>query len=77
MGSMGKKFAVIVGASALALAACSSDSDDSSGGGSGGDTVASQHDLSGVDLAIGSALDVFGGALPYDDVVAWCRARGM
>ena len=54
MGLMGKKFAVIVGASALALAACSSDSDDSSGGGSGGDTVASQYDLSGVDLAIGS-----------------------
>ena len=54
MGSMGKKFAVIVGASALALAACSSDSDDSSDGGSGGDTVASQYDLSGVDLAIGS-----------------------
>ena len=54
MGSMGKKFAVIVGASALALAACSSDSDDSSGGDSGGDSVASQYDLSGVDLAIGS-----------------------
>ena len=30
-----------------------------------------------VDLAIGSALDIFGGALPYKDVVAWCRARGM
>ena len=51
---MGKKFAVIVGASALALAACSSDSNDSSGGDSGGDSVASQYDLSGVDLAIGS-----------------------
>ena len=54
MGSMGKKFAVIVGASALALAACSSDSDDSSDSDSGGDTVASQYDLGGVDLAIGS-----------------------
>ena len=30
-----------------------------------------------VDLAIGSALDVFGGALPYEKVVSWCRARGM
>jgi len=28
-----------------------------------------------VDLAIGSALDIFGGALPYADVVAWARAR--
>ena len=30
-----------------------------------------------VDLAIGSALDIFGGALPYAEVVGWCRARGM
>lgn len=28
-----------------------------------------------VDLAIGSALDCFGGKLPYDDVVAWSRKR--
>jgi phosphoribosylformimino-5-aminoimidazole carboxamide ribotide isomerase len=24
-----------------------------------------------VDVTVGSALDCFGGALPYDDVVAW------
>ena len=29
-----------------------------------------------VDLAIGSALDIFGGALPYADVGAWGKARG-
>ncbi|MCX7047879.1 MAG: phosphoribosylformimino-5-aminoimidazole carboxamide ribotide isomerase [Candidatus Sumerlaeota bacterium] len=28
-----------------------------------------------VDLTIGSALDIFGGPLPYADVVAWNRAR--
>ena len=28
-----------------------------------------------VDLAIGSALDIFGGALAYDDVVAWGRRQ--
>ena len=28
-----------------------------------------------VDLAIGSALDIFGGQLSYDSVVDWCRAR--
>lgn len=28
-----------------------------------------------VDLAIGSALDIFGGALPYADVVAWEQQR--
>ncbi len=28
-----------------------------------------------VDLTIGSALDIFGGDVPYDDVVAWHRAR--
>ena len=57
MGSMSKKFAVILGASALALAACSSDSGDSADSGSGdsgGDTVASQYDMSGIDLSIGS-----------------------
>jgi osmoprotectant transport system substrate-binding protein len=57
MGSMSKKFAVILGASALALAACSSDSGDSAdsdSGESGGDTVASQYDMSGIDLSIGS-----------------------
>ena len=26
-----------------------------------------------VDLTIGSALDIFGGSLPYDDVIAWQR----
>ena len=30
-----------------------------------------------VDLAIGSALDIFGGPLPYAQVVDWCRARGV
>ena len=30
-----------------------------------------------VDLAIGSALDIFGGGLPYASVVAWSRERGM
>jgi len=30
-----------------------------------------------VDLAIGSALDIFGGPLPYADVVNWARARGV
>lgn len=30
-----------------------------------------------VDLAIGSALDIFGGQLPYAEVVQWCRERGM
>ncbi|MDC3376999.1 hypothetical protein OAV85_03235 [Candidatus Nanopelagicales bacterium] len=57
MGSMSKKFAVILGASALALAACSSDSGDSADSGSGdsaGDTVASQYDMDGIDLSIGS-----------------------
>jgi phosphoribosylformimino-5-aminoimidazole carboxamide ribotide isomerase len=28
-----------------------------------------------VDLSIGSALDIFGGDLPYEDVVAWQRAE--
>jgi phosphoribosylformimino-5-aminoimidazole carboxamide ribotide isomerase len=28
-----------------------------------------------VDVTVGSALDVFGGKLPYDDVVAWHRAQ--
>jgi len=28
-----------------------------------------------IDLTIGSALDIFGGSLPYKDVVAWERAR--
>ena len=34
------------------------------------------HSLGGgkVDLAIGSALDIFGGALPYTEVVAWAPA---
>jgi osmoprotectant transport system substrate-binding protein len=53
MGSMSKKFAVIVGASALVLAACSSDSDDSAGD-SGGDSIAGQYDMSGIDVAVGS-----------------------
>ena len=26
-----------------------------------------------VDAAVGSALDIFGGELPYDDVAAWSR----
>jgi len=29
----------------------------------------------GVDLTIGSALDLFGGDLPYADAVAWMRRR--
>lgn len=28
-----------------------------------------------VDVSVGSALDVFGGSLPYADVVAWSRAQ--
>ena len=28
-----------------------------------------------VDLTIGSALDLFGGSLPYADVVAWHRRK--
>ena len=28
-----------------------------------------------VDATIGSALDLFGGALPYADVLAWHRAQ--
>ena len=28
-----------------------------------------------VDVTVGSALDLFGGKLPYDDVVAWHRER--
>jgi phosphoribosylformimino-5-aminoimidazole carboxamide ribotide isomerase len=28
-----------------------------------------------VDLTIGSALDIFGGAVPYRDVVAWQRQQ--
>ncbi len=55
MGSMTKKFAVILGASALALAACSSDSGESAGGDSGGgDAIANQYDMSGIDVAVGS-----------------------
>ena len=48
MGSMSKKFAVILGASALALAACSSDSGDSADSGSddgGSDAIAAQFDI--------------------------------
>lgn len=30
-----------------------------------------------VDLAIGSALDIFGGQLPYGEVVQWAKARGL
>lgn len=30
-----------------------------------------------VDLAIGSALDIFGGALPYATVVQWAKERGL
>lgn len=30
-----------------------------------------------VDLTIGSALDIFGGKLPYEDVVKWQRAREL
>lgn len=30
-----------------------------------------------VDLTIGSALDIFGGAVPYADVVAWHRSRHL
>jgi phosphoribosylformimino-5-aminoimidazole carboxamide ribotide isomerase len=29
-----------------------------------------------VDVSIGSALDIFGGSLPYSEVVAWTRAQG-
>jgi phosphoribosylformimino-5-aminoimidazole carboxamide ribotide isomerase len=29
-----------------------------------------------VDVTIGSALDCFGGDLPYDDVVAWHQSNG-
>jgi len=57
MGSMSKKFAVILGASALALAACSSDSGDSADSGSddgGSDAIAEQYDMSGIDVAVGS-----------------------
>lgn len=28
-----------------------------------------------VDITVGSALDIFGGKLPYADVVAWHRAQ--
>lgn len=28
-----------------------------------------------VDVTVGSALDIFGGALPYDEVVAWHREQ--
>jgi phosphoribosylformimino-5-aminoimidazole carboxamide ribotide isomerase len=28
-----------------------------------------------IDLTIGSALDIFGGHIPYKDVVAWHRAN--
>jgi phosphoribosylformimino-5-aminoimidazole carboxamide ribotide isomerase len=28
-----------------------------------------------VDITVGSALDIFGGALPYSDVVAWHRRQ--
>jgi hypothetical protein len=28
-----------------------------------------------VDASVGSALDIFGGSLPYTDVVAWSRAQ--
>ena len=28
-----------------------------------------------VDITVGSALDIFGGALAYDDVVAWHRRQ--
>lgn len=28
-----------------------------------------------VDITVGSALDIFGGALPYRDVVAWHRQQ--
>ena len=57
MGSMSKKFAVILGASALALAACSSDSGDSADSGSddgGSGAIAEQYDMSGIDVAVGS-----------------------
>lgn len=57
MGSMSKKFAVILGASALALAACSSDDGDSADSGSddgGSGAIAEQFDMSGIDVAVGS-----------------------
>ena len=57
MGSMSKKFAVILGASALALAACASDDGDSADSGSddgGSDAIAAQFDMSGIDVAVGS-----------------------
>ena len=28
-----------------------------------------------VDATVGSALDIFGGTVPYEDVVAWHRAK--
>jgi len=30
-----------------------------------------------LDITIGSALDIFGGQLPYRDVIAYCRQEGM
>lgn len=57
MGSMSKKFAVILGASALTLAACASDDGDSADSGSddgGSGAIAEQFDMSGIDVAVGS-----------------------
>ena len=36
-------------------------------------TVVVEDRQSRVDLTIGSALDIYGGDVPYDDVVAWQR----
>ena len=56
MGIKSVKLAALVGAAALALAACSGGSDDTAGGDTaeGGEAVANQFDLSGIPVAVGS-----------------------